>query len=107
MIDHHSEFTSFRKNGLVGVIEKHDMAQSVKMHFSEWWNGEGMDFDFTDKEEKRVALHLSEIQALVTACILGGLVDIESCRNLAHRMERDYRDRERRTEMLRKEYADY
>lgn len=89
-----------RKTGTVGVIEYEHLSldKTQYLHFSEWWNGEGMDFTFNHgkKIEKNVSLHLDDIQALMTACIATGMVDVEFCQKEADEIIRSSKERENR-----------
>lgn len=67
--------SDIRRNGIVGVIEV-DGLSKVSLHFSEWWNGEGMDFQFND-EDKRISLHIDELRALATAALATGFIDLD------------------------------
>lgn len=76
-----------RRNGIIGLIEYETPSANYNQqycHFSEWWNGEGIDFTFSDKNgERRISLHLDDITALVTAAIASDFVDIDYCNNKA------------------------
>lgn len=65
---------NIRKNSITGLIETDNLTK-VSLHFSEWWNGEGLDFDFGDK---RIALHSDELHAMFLAAYASGFVDLES-----------------------------
>lgn len=67
-----------RRNSITGIFE-HKGLIGVNLHFSEWWNGEGMDFDF-DKESK-FGLHIEELHALFVAAIASGMVDVDEAIN--------------------------
>ena len=67
---------NIRKDSTVGIIEKDDIFGKFSLHFSEWWNGEGMDFTFD--EDKRISLHIEEIHTLVVSAIATGMIDMES-----------------------------
>lgn len=92
---------SIRKNAICGIIEEKGIIP-ISLHFSEWWNGEGLDFEFND--EKRIHLHSEEIQALLVAALLTGMVDIEDAKSRAHQIEKDHREKERRLELMRNGY---
>lgn len=66
-----------RDNAIVGVINFEDSLVPVTLHFSEWWNGEGMDANFINETGKSISLHMDEIEALVVAAKLIGLIDFK------------------------------
>jgi len=61
---------TMRINGQVGMIE-----DPTTLHFSEWWNGEGIDFTFGDNEDKHISLHQTELESLFIATIASGYLD--------------------------------
>ena len=65
---------NIRKNSITGLIESDNLTK-VSMTFSEWWNGEGLDFDFGDK---RIELHSDELHAMFVAAAASGFVDWEA-----------------------------
>lgn len=68
--------SNIRRDGIVGVLEYEQGITDVKLHFSEWWNGEGMDFDFN--EQKKFALHTDELHSLAVAAVASGMIDIDA-----------------------------
>lgn len=71
MIDMH-------KHGVVGIYESDESDLTpISLHFSEWWNGEGMTFDF--KDQQHIDLHSDELQAMFTIAIAAGMVDVDRC----------------------------
>mgnify|MGYP003344549972 CR=1 FL=1 len=72
-----------RNNSIVGIVEINNISPDdahQKLHFSEWWNGEGLDVTISSDssgDEKRISLHLDEMHALVVSFILAGTVDIK------------------------------
>ncbi len=79
------DFSSLRSNCQAGVIQSNDRSVLA----TEWWNGEGIDFLFEDKniKTKRISLHLDEIAELITLAIAMEFVDIEECVNAAEEMK--------------------
>jgi hypothetical protein len=70
-----------RKDGVVGVIEGDDADGGSSIHFSEWWNGEGLDFTFDD--DRKISLHGDTIHNMVVAAIAAGYIDIKECKREA------------------------
>lgn len=89
---------NMRNDSITGIVET-DGLVSVKLHFSEWWNGEGLDFDFND--EKRIALHLDEIHALVVASIAAGFIDIDEAISDADELVEQSKERQRQIMSIR------
>ena len=74
-----------RSNSIVGIVEisPDNDTQHQKLHFTEWWNGEGLDVTISSDssgDEKRISLHLDEMHALVVSFILSGMVDIKDAK---------------------------
>lgn len=81
------------KRALVGVYESEDdTLVPVSIHFSEWWNGEGMTFDFDD--QKHISLHADELQALCAIVIATGMVDWKQCKKAADKLSKESEERE-------------
>jgi len=82
-----------RTNGQVGIIEYEQFGKDVKgnLHFSEWWDGEGLDFTF-DEGKASISLSIEEIEAVVTASIATGMVDLAVCAEEAFNLKpkKDY-----------------
>jgi len=68
-----------RFDSITGFLEDNTGLSPVSLHFSEWWNGEGLDFIFSssDKSEKQISLHLNEIKNLAIAALAAGYLDLE------------------------------
>ena len=64
-------YFNLRRNTTTGCIERNDSS----CVFSEWWNGEGIDFVFNDKT--RVELHADQLHAIVVGSVLMGMIDQE------------------------------
>lgn len=86
-------YFALRKNGISGIIET-ECTEKVKLHFSEWWNGEGMDFTFTVKKQpdKTFSLSLEEMAALVSAAMAVGMIDMEEIDENVQRLNRSWDD---------------
>lgn len=57
----------------------------ISMVCTEWWNGEGLDFDFSEgKTEKRISLHLDEMEALVLGMMINNMLDMEHINEMYH-----------------------
>jgi hypothetical protein len=89
---------NIRRNSITGIVE-HKGLTDVSLHFSEWWNGEGVDFTFD--EEKYIHLHLDEIHALFVAMVATEMVDMDEVINDAYDMRRDSAERDRMMENFR------
>jgi hypothetical protein len=95
--------SNLRKDSMTGVIEYEGLSK-VNLHFSEWWNGEGLDIEFGE-EEKRIHLHTDEIHALVVAFVATGMVDMNEVNEHVDRMKFDSLMREESIKRIRNSYA--
>lgn len=103
------EHYSVRKNSTTGIIEN----EYVKFHFSEWWNGEGMDCTFTKGADDSLTAEVTgrtvhsfdmhELHVLVASALYMGLIDMEMVNGTVRILERKARDMAR----LRKEFRVY
>lgn len=99
-------YCNMRKDALVGIIEYLPSDTSMKnrsLHFSEWWNGEGLDFEF-ENSNKRISLDLHEMEALVTSIIACGMVDMEEVEKKVRILKREKSARAEFMEALRQDY---
>ena len=82
-----------RRKGIVGLVESKGLVKS-SIHFSEWWNGEGMDFvvDSDNKEpEVRISLHSEELTVMMAIAIKTGYVEIDEVNKLVEEIrDKDY-----------------
>ncbi|NBW56537.1 hypothetical protein EBR43_01890 [bacterium] len=92
---------NLRKDGIVGLFEYAGLDDGY-IHFSEWWNGEGFDLDFGN--DKRVSLHIDELNALVSICIATNYIDIDDCKENAQQMINESGDREGKIESIKNEF---
>ena len=100
-----NDLNDLRRNGIVGIIDV-DGLQPTSLHFAEWWNGEGCDYTFNhgEKDERHVSLHMDDLEALVTAAIAGGFIDIDTCKEKAEELERASEERDERIRQFNKTY---
>lgn len=74
---------NMRKNGNVGVMEDTEFDKTIHVHFSEWWNGEGMDFDVERtghkiaSENSKYSFTMQEMEMLFAAALAIGMVDLD------------------------------
>jgi hypothetical protein len=78
-----------RDNAIVGVISFEDSLVPVTLHFSEWWNGEGLDANFVNEAGKTISLHMDEIEALVVAAKIVGLIDFKSIKKRVKQVRKE------------------
>jgi len=93
---------NFRNNSITGIYESEGLSK-VNLHFSEWWNGEGMDFTFDEKSP--ISLHSEEIRALMVSAIVTDMVDIGTVMEDVAEMKRETKERNAAIEAIRKNYA--
>lgn len=103
------EYYDVRKNATAGVIENED----VKLHFSEWWNGEGVDFTFTKGmdgsltrtlADKHCPFSMSEMTAIVTVAMYMGMIDMEEVEENVRRLENSMVTKKRTIGLLRNKF---
>jgi hypothetical protein len=78
-----------RKNGMIGLIEYNTISsdKQLHVHFSEWWNGEGLDFTLeTGKTEDKISLHMDTMSSMVVAMIASGMIDVDHCKDKADKL---------------------
>lgn len=91
--------SEIRHDGTVGLIEYEAWGADKKyyLHFSEWWNGEGMDYTFSiGNDERKISLHIDDIHTLVVSAIASDFVNIEKCIKQAEELKRTSEERNRR-----------
>jgi hypothetical protein len=90
---------NFRNNSITGIYETEGLSR-VNLHFTEWWNGEGMDFTFD--ENKSISLHGEELHALMVSAIVTGMIDIGSVMEDALEMKMETKERNASIEAIRR-----
>ena len=99
---------NIRSNSIVGVVEiSPDDTSHRKVHFTEWWNGEGLDVTISSDssgDEKRISLHLDEIHALVVSFILSGMVGIKDAMKDAKVIAQKSKERQDDIRRIREKY---
>ena len=93
---------NIRRNSITGIVE-HKGLTDVSLHFSEWWNGEGMDFTFD--ENKSISLHGEELHALIVAAMASEYIDMDSVKEDVDWMILESRRREKEIEEIRSNYV--
>lgn len=92
---------NIRKNSMTGIMETEGLS-NVSLHFSEWWNGEGMDFTFD--ANKRITLHVDEIHVLVVSALAAGYIDMDAVNLDVESMNMESRNREQMLQRIRNKY---
>jgi len=93
---------NLRNNSITGIYESNDGLSDVSIHFSEWWNGEGMDFTFNEK--KNVSLHIDELHGMFACAVASGMVDLEEVIRESAELKDRSKEREEALEILKKAY---
>jgi hypothetical protein len=93
---------NFRNDSITGIYESEGLSR-VSLHFSEWWNGEGMDFTFDEKSP--ISLHSEELRALMVSAIVTGMVDIGMVMEDVSEMKRETKERNASIEAIRSKYV--
>lgn len=93
---------NFRNDSITGIYESEGLSR-VNLHFSEWWNGEGMDFTFDEKNP--ISLHSEELHALMVSALVVGMVDIGRVMEDVSEMKRETKERNAAIEAIRSKYV--
>ena len=73
-------------SGVVGLIELDE--KNSHIHFSEWWNGEGLDHTMVkDNKEIKFSLHLDEMNAIAAFWLKSGFIDLNEVKKLSEEIE--------------------
>ena len=83
-------FSNIRYNGVVGVVEYRGLVTG-SLHFAEWWNGEGLDYEINSSagDTRRIQLHFDELHAMIVAAIATGSIDIRAAAREARTLKAD------------------
>ena len=92
-----------RTNAKVGVLNFEDALAPTTLYFSEWWNGEGMDVNFTNDRDKIISLHSDELEVLVVAAKIVGLIDFKSIKRRIKQVKKEAKKRKRQIKAIRAE----
>ena len=95
--------SDIRDNAIVGMIDFEDALVPTSLHFSEWWNGEGMDVNFTNESNKTISLHSDEIEALVVAAKIVGLINFKSIKRRVKQVRKETQERKQHLKNVRDE----
>ena len=95
--------SDIRDNAIVGIINFEDALVPTSLYFSEWWNGEGMDVNFTNEQGKAISLHSDEIEALVVAAKIVGLIDFKSIKKRVKQVQKKTQERKQHLKNVRDE----
>ena len=95
--------SDIRDNAIVGMINFEDAMVPASLHFSEWWNGEGMDVNFTNDRQKIISLHSDEIEALVVAAKIVGLINFKSIKRRVKQVQKETQERKQHLKNVRDE----
>ena len=98
-------YSNFRKNALVGIIEKDDFS----IHASEWWNGEGFDFsiDVKGSPPKTISLQVEELESLVILAAAMEFIDLNYIRYESDGVIEETQRHDESLEKLRMENSKY
>jgi hypothetical protein len=84
---------NIRKNSVTGIVELNSFGEKdVSLQFTEWWNGEGVDFTFS--ERKKLSLHLNEIHALFVGMMAAEMVDLKQVMHDVEELKQETAERE-------------
>lgn len=95
-------YSDIRRTGVVGIIERSDLDDTSSLHFSEWWNAEGLDFHFDQgtKREARISLSVNQLEMLATAALAAGFLDLDAVEEQAEELKRASRKKMRKIQEI-------
>ncbi len=92
--------SNIRHNGIVGVIE---YAIDKAIHFSEYENGEGLDFVLSEGDKDRyISLSIDDILTLAVACHAAGYLSLKEVKKESKKLQYDSKTRQERIDNIRK-----
>ena len=93
-----------RRNTISGVIEYTTLAsdKTSYMAFNEWWNGEGLDFQFDDRLP--IGLHIDDMHAMFVAAVASGYVEVDRVIAEAEELNRIGEKREKEIARIREKH---
>lgn len=100
--------SNFRKNGIVGEYEIENIIEESSIHFSEWHNGEGLDFTVFNKSlntTHHFSLTIEQINALAVIGEAIGYIDMYDVKREANQFIRNSEQRRKNIEQIRKKYT--
>ena len=72
------EFKHMRRTAQSAIIQwKNQTDKMCYLHASEWWNGEGIDFNIDSFVERRISLDFDDMRALVVVMNAMGYLDMD------------------------------
>lgn len=102
-----SSYSTFRKTGIVGEYEIDNILETSSIHFSEWHNGEGLDFTVFNKSlntTDRFSLTIEQLNALAVIGEAIGYIEMDDVKREAEQFIRNSEQRRRNIEQIRKKY---
>ena len=77
--------------GQIGLVDVETAIDKFSIHFSEWWNGEGIDHTIMREKEKDLKLSLSgvEMEYLVAIWIKTGYIDIKEVKKISKQIKKN------------------
>ncbi len=79
----------FRKN-VMSALSK-DKDYGFEVIGTEWWNGEGIDFTFYNKDniETTYSLHMAQLEHIVTITKAFKMIDLKECKVRARNLKNE------------------
>lgn len=97
------KYSNKRNNAVTCLIEVEDLHGSSTITTSEWWNGEGVDFELRSNDSvQKFHFTSSEAQAILVALMTHGMVDLEASKAEVEKIERRSEEQQRVLEQSRK-----
>jgi hypothetical protein len=80
------DYVNLRKDTISGIIKKETIAgDPLECVFNEWWNGEGIDFQFDN--DRPISLSIDQLQCVAAAVKVMGFIDTEEVDRDVRRMK--------------------
>lgn len=98
---------TFRSNGIIGEYEIDNLLEVSSIHFSEWNNGEGLDFVLSNSESVEIQKFSLSIEQLNALAVIGhaiGYIEMGEVICEAERYKKESKDREKIIQQFRDKY---
>lgn len=99
---------NFRRDTISGLIPIDGLIDG-EILFTEWWNGEGIDFEIelkADKSKKQFSLHADELENIAAIAAYIGLLDQESISDKLYQWETDEKSHQKELEEFKRKFED-
>lgn len=102
-----SSYNTFRNTGIVGEYEIDNILEQSSIHFSEWHNGEGLDFVLFDKQSNetgRFSLTNEQLNAIAVIGEAIGFIEMKEVQSEAEKFKKQSEQRQKDIERIRAKF---